>query len=164
MPVLITAACHAEAYQIERLLQAEDVVFADHQNLPAFSSHKFIKISKGNSQSFAHEILTLCLDHQITQIFPLYKDEISTLSESKLLFEEFGISIIVPSVSWLKSYTHKPNDKPINVVIFEKGEVIAGNLPGKFNLPEEKATGIFTWNEYNHSISYNLYSITDDYV
>jgi hypothetical protein len=51
MSVLITAASHAEAYKLERILQLPDVIFADFADMPAmaFSGRKFIKIPQGES-------------------------------------------------------------------------------------------------------------------
>ena len=64
---------------------------------------KFIKIPAGDSSSsFAHLLLTICLDQQIEKVFPLRKVEILALSEARQLFDEYGIKIMVPDKTLLQ--------------------------------------------------------------
>lgn len=158
MAVLITAASHAEAYKLESLLRLPEVIFADHQELPhlAFSGRKFIKIPAGNSASYAHQILNIALNSGIEKIFPLYADEILPLAEARELFAEYGISVLVPSVLWLKaqmSTTSVPNSK---LLVLEMGKVLAGELPPNILLPEKLFTGIFTLEPGNENPVFNL--------
>jgi hypothetical protein len=147
MAILITAASHAEAYKLERLLQFPDVVFADYQEMPqlAYSGKKFTKIPKGNSTSYAHEILKTALNLGVEKIFPLYADEILPLAEAKQLFEEYGILVIVPSLMWVKRQKQAANTGNSGWVVLEMGKVIAGEFPSKIALPDEKLNGIFTF-------------------
>lgn len=160
MSVLITAASHSEAYKLERLLQLPDVIFADFQELPhlTYTGRKFVKIPKGDSASFAHEMLNLALNSGIEKIFPLYADEILPLAESRQLFAEYGISIFVPSVLWLKKQEEiPPMDNP-SLVVFENGKVIAGGLPADVILPEEDLTGIFYIEPTNRDPVFKLFT------
>jgi hypothetical protein len=145
MPVLITAASHAEAYKIERLLQLPDVIFADHGELPhlSFSGRKFIRIPQGNSASYAHELLTLALNSSIDRIIPLYADEVLPLAEARLLFAEYGISVLVPSLLWVKQHPHQGRNRLSEPVVIENGKVIAGQLPLGSVLPDENFSGVF---------------------
>mgnify|MGYP003296302268 CR=1 FL=1 len=143
MSVLITAASHAEAYKLERILQLPEVIFADYQELPhlASSGRKFIKIPAGNSASYAHEILDLALNRGIDRIFPLYADEILPLAESRQLFQEYGISVIVPSVLWIKAQEQVPHTQTAHLLIMEMGKSIAGNLPKDTCIEEIHSVG-----------------------
>lgn len=137
MKILITAAATAQAYQLERTLEeGQEVCFADSAELPdfMFQNKKFIRIPKGDAPSFAHELLTVCLDHDITRVFPLRSEEVIALSESKVLFSEYGIEVVVPSVECLKNLTFR--SKP-GTVIFK--------IPGRPNseVPSHIDCGIF---------------------
>lgn len=145
MSVLITAASHAEAYKLERILQLPDVIFADFAEMPAmaFTGRKFIRIPRGESASYAHMILDLALNEGIDRIFPLYAEEILPLAESRQLFDEYGISVIVPSVLWLNSRQPAYCKGNQQLVVIEKGETIAGILPPGLIIPEELFSGIF---------------------
>ena len=92
MFTLITAAASSKAYQLtNKLLSKENIIFADSEDLPEIMlrGKRFIKILKGNSASFAHLLLSICLDQQITKVFPLRKAEVYALSEARQLFDEF---------------------------------------------------------------------------
>lgn len=161
MSVLITSACHAEAYKLERLLQVEDVIFADSQELPhlAFSGKKFLRIPKSNSPSFSHEMLDIALNEGIEKIFPLGAEELIPLAECRQLFREYGISVMVPSVLWLKEHgagSRVPSSQP---VVIEGGNVLAGTLPEGILLPEENLSGIFYIESVMDTITFKLFTV-----
>ena len=87
MKVLITTSQHACSFELAYLLRAEDLVFGD-----AFDS-----FPQADSFSLAHELLKFCMDEEIGVVFPLRKAEIQPLAEAKILFEEFGIELMVGS-------------------------------------------------------------------
>jgi len=89
--ILITAANSPKAYQLAHILPQQEIVFAD----AAFQS--FI-IPDENRSSYAHELLSLCLDHQIERVFPLKSKEIKALAEAKVLFKEYDIEICIPDL------------------------------------------------------------------
>lgn len=85
MKVLITSAKHFASYQLAFFLKNDEILFGDNfDNFPPF-----------NSNSLAHQLLAFCLDHQIEKIFPLRSSEIIPLLESKILFDEYGIEIML---------------------------------------------------------------------
>ena len=85
MAILITAAAHALAYRLARILNNSEVFFGDQNDLPAILGKKFIRIPPASSNSFSHEILKTCLDLDITSIYPLYRDEINELSSTTMI-------------------------------------------------------------------------------
>jgi hypothetical protein len=145
MSVLITAASHAEAYKLERLLGVTDVIFADYQELPhlSFSKKRFLKIPAGNSASYAHIMLDLALNSGIEKIFPLYAEEILPLAESRQLFEEYGISVIVPSILWLQENPAHDSKGSAEWLVVEQGNLLAGTLPPDLLSLKEDLSGIF---------------------
>ena len=145
MSVLITAASHSAAYKLERLLRAPNLVFADFIELPHLtrSGRNFVKIPKGNSASFAHQILDLALNEGIIKILPLYADEIFPLAESRQLFLEYGISVIVPNINWFEGQSLIQNASDTSLIVMESGKILAGELPPGVTLADEELSGIF---------------------
>lgn len=99
MNILITAASTATAYKLEKELAGSGIlILADSADLPSvlIKDKRFIKIPAGSSSSFSHQLLSLCLDEGIERVFPLRRSEIQALSESRQLFDEYGIEVMVP--------------------------------------------------------------------
>ena len=82
MSVLITAATNSAAFQLARILNTEDICFASDTDIPVFSGKRFLKFPSTDSSSFIHEVLKICLDNQIVEIYPLLPDEIVEFSKS----------------------------------------------------------------------------------
>jgi len=95
---LVTAATSSLAHKIKSSLNNQDVILGDYADLPDFmvKPGKMIRIPSPLSASYAHEMLTLCLDNDITTIYPLKDNEASLLLEAGQLFKEFNIAIIKP--------------------------------------------------------------------
>ncbi len=132
MNILISAAATPQAYQLDRIINgAPGTVFlADSVDLPPFPirGRKFIKIPEGGSPSFAHELLTICLDNAIEKVFVLRKAEIWALAEARVLFDEFGIQVIVPSVSVLKQFGMK---KRSGTILLKEDQDKNSDLPDR---------------------------------
>ena len=96
MNTLITAASSAKAYRLKNQLNADNILLGDYQELPAFmlGSANMIRLPNPVSLSYAHEMLTLCLDKDITAIYALRDEERKLLEESKQLFNEYGIALV----------------------------------------------------------------------
>ena len=87
MNILITAAATAQAYHLQRLLNTDDSIYlADYEELPqvVLKGTKFLKIPSGNSPSFAHLLLTVCLDNDIEKVCPLRSEEVIAHLQSKV--------------------------------------------------------------------------------
>jgi len=98
--ILITAASTATAYKLEKELSyADKVVLADEVDLPQvlLKDKNFIKIPRGDSSAFSHQLLSICLDLEIDKVFPLRKSEIRALAGVRQLFEEYGIILMLPA-------------------------------------------------------------------
>jgi len=104
MYTLITGATSAQAYKLKNALQPEQVILGDYLDLPAtmLASGAMIKLPNPASASYAHEMLTLCLDRQVDNVYPLKDAELRLLSEAEQLFGEYGIKI------------SKHNNEPLN--------------------------------------------------
>lgn len=97
MGILITAATTAEAYQLKNKLNSDGVILGDHLELPdlMLKSGRMIKLPDPASNAYSHQMLTLCLDRNFDEIYPLRENERLLLAEAGQLFEEYGIKIII---------------------------------------------------------------------
>ncbi len=95
MYTLITSATTAQAQKLKNSLQQPNVILGDYRELPAFmlKSAGLLKLPNPASVSYAHEMLTLCLDKQIDTIYALNNEEQKLLKEAEQLFGEFGILV-----------------------------------------------------------------------
>ncbi|HXI00291.1 MAG TPA: hypothetical protein VNI52_08470 [Sphingobacteriaceae bacterium] len=150
MPVLITGAAAAGAHRLQRTLGIPEVIFADQEDLPKalFNQTRFIQIPNGGSATFAHQLLTLCLDHSINMVFPLRRGELKPLSESKKLFEEYGIQIVIPDAEVLDALTHNSASVGEEIIVLNQGMVLSGQFLELSDLPAEAGLFICSGNNY----------------
>lgn len=96
MKILITGAASPEAYQLKNKLNQPDIILGDHAELPALmvKNGSMIVLPNPADASYAHKMLTLCLDMEIEQVYALQASEFDLLNESALLFSEYGITIL----------------------------------------------------------------------
>ncbi|MEO6630373.1 MAG: hypothetical protein ABIN13_01585 [Mucilaginibacter sp.] len=92
MNVLITAATSAEAHRLKNQLVDDTVILGDYLEMPAFM--QIVKLPSPASMSYAHEMLTLCLDRGIAMVYALGGDELNNLLEAEQLFTEYGIKVV----------------------------------------------------------------------
>lgn len=159
MAVLITAAANSAAFRLERILDTPEVYFADQNSLPSIPGKKFLKIPDASSNSFTHEVLKICLDHHINEIYPLKGDEMTELSGSRQLFEEFGISLVVPSGQWIENKLNVSTSRSSDIIVLVNGRIRAGKLPAGFSLPENEEFGVFEWVLEDRGIRYSLFKV-----
>ncbi len=86
----------ANAHRLQKLLNTEKVVLGDYADIPVFmlQSGKMIKLPSPASDSYTHQMLTLCLDNHIIQLYALEEQEYSILILATQLFDEYGIQIL----------------------------------------------------------------------
>ena len=119
--LLITSATHSLGLRVCKMLADKyELIQATSEDLPVFMQEKYVKIPKGVNPTFAHEMLKLALDNGCNYILPLQLAEIESLSESLLLFEEYGIQVICPSRAQLQEIDILPNpakELPLSVLL-----------------------------------------------
>ena len=96
MYTLITAATSAQAYKLKNSLNSTEIILGDYMELPAImlKNANMIKLPNPASASYAHEMLTLCLDKNIETVYPMRDSEMALLAEAGQLFSEYGIKIV----------------------------------------------------------------------
>ena len=95
--LLITFGTRPLAQRISKMLQDKfEILFSTSEEVPSFLASNYLKIPTGVNPTYAHEILKLSLDRQVDHVLPLGLSEIQTISEAKILFEEYGIQLLCP--------------------------------------------------------------------
>ncbi|HWZ04731.1 MAG TPA: hypothetical protein VNX40_14035 [Mucilaginibacter sp.] len=96
MYTLITAATSARAYKLKNSLNSTAIILGDYMELPAImlKNSNMIELPNPASASYAHEMLTLCLDKNISTLYALTEMEKANLKPSETLFAEYGIVIV----------------------------------------------------------------------
>lgn len=92
MKVLITSATSAQAHKLRNALINDEVILGDFNDFPSFMG--IIKLPNPATYTYAHEMLTLCLDNNIDTAYLLNKQEAEVLILSEQLFKEYNINII----------------------------------------------------------------------
>ena len=140
MNILITAATTAQAYQLSRFLNTDQNIFlGDSADLPKIGVEgmSFIKIPAANSASFSHLLLAQCLDLNIEVVYPLKRAEVLALAEARLLFDEYGIKVMVPERLTVERFLSTR---------VEKGELIikdaVGEIPDRGAFVKDAETGM----------------------
>jgi hypothetical protein len=94
MYTLITGATTSMAYKVRNSLAAENIILGDYAELPStMLSKTMIQLPNPASPSYAHQMLALCLDKEIDQVYALKAEEITHLTTAAQLFSEYGIAI-----------------------------------------------------------------------
>ncbi len=156
MKALITAASTAHAYKLQHLLDQElHFIYADQVDMPQLTEKKFVKIPAGNAPSFAHELLSLCLDKQIDLVYPLKKDDILALSEARQLFEEYHIRVLVPSTQIVRNLLTVAIKKGIIFVVLEKEFIVKPDIPDINSRQFEN--GVYIADPHNN-MQYTIYT------
>lgn len=103
--VLITSGISAFTQRVAKLFAEKNVVFADSKPIPTpfLNTGKYVAIPSPDKSSYVHEVLKVCLDLSINKVLPLGKDEHLPLAKSRVLFEEYGIVILLPDLENLES-------------------------------------------------------------
>lgn len=126
MKILITGGKSAGTLKLLKAFDGHEIVLADYGETPAFTSPNYTFIGLGEeNDAIAHNLLNLCLDHGIECLLPVHEFEITQVSKSSVLFEEFNITVLLPSVTDLPKFffPKKVIDPKCPWAIFVQGEV-----------------------------------------
>lgn len=98
MKILITGGKTATALKLLKAFDGVEILLGDYGDIPNInsSSYSFVELGNWNAEVLAHNLLTKCLDYGVDVLLPLYEAEIQALSKSLILFEEFGLRVLLP--------------------------------------------------------------------
>ncbi|QQT24232.1 hypothetical protein [Sphingobacterium spiritivorum] len=147
--LLITYGTRGLAQRIARLIESKiSVQLASSEEVPGIlvSSGKVLQIPAGGQSTYAHEVLKVSLDQDISYILPLGKEEINVLAEAQILFEEYGIRLLLPAKELLSDIfvlEDPDKDMAINILLNGKDllteeQIRTSNLSGAFVLADSE--------------------------
>ena len=158
MKILLTGGKSAVALKLLKAFSKDKVVLADYGDVPVFASDAYQYISLGikNEDVLAHTLLNNCLNEGVDAILPLHRFEIEALAKAKVLFEEFNISLLLPSVFELSAYL-KPESifSKDHWAVFRDGNRVFATMNDEFTLNQalsKKLNGAFYVNADNEFI------------
>ena len=136
--VLISRGIHPFTQRVAaHYLKHWTKVYADSSEIPQPLLHSghYFQLPSAEDAAFIHEVLKRCLDLQVQYFLPMDKDEAITLSGAKVLFDEYGITLFVPSPEVLKKYPaliHPPREQQLMLLVngmSESNEMEMANTP-----------------------------------
>jgi len=124
------------------------LVFASSADIPQplLDAGHHVAIHNPNHASFIHELLKVCLSQQVGYLLPLDREEAMVLSGAKVLFQEYGIQLLVSDpeiIGGLPEMLQPP--RGLELVILSKGEELAPTSGIK--KMNEQYSGIFCFND-----------------
>lgn len=166
MKILITGGKSSKSYKVLKAFNNYQVILADYGEVPSLitGSQQLISLGERNDEITAHHILTACLDQQIEFLLPLHEFEIHAVSKSMILFEEFGITVLLPEAIDLPNYFYDQEDasKGDNWAVYIKGDLIFSTDPADYvaDLGRMKyLTGVFYVSQEINDLTAVLFTV-----
>jgi hypothetical protein len=161
LKILITGGKTATALKLQKAFSNEQVVLADYGDVPSFSnsSYQFLSLGQLNEDTIAHNLLNFCLDHEIDALLPLHKPAVEALAKADILFSEFNVQLIIPTIEQLETYLSALLTEKKNWVIFLNGKIIHASQENEQLIAlgeKENLTGAFYYNEAQGNIELSL--------
>lgn len=96
--ILITFGTHPFAQRIRQQIPDIPTYLASSEQIPdlMLASGHYFSIPDADASHFLHELLKLALHLEISTLLPLGLREGKMLMEGKVLFEEYGIRLLLP--------------------------------------------------------------------
>jgi hypothetical protein len=111
LKILITGGKSATTLKLLKAFEGHELILADYGEIPSFTSANYTFISLGEiTDTVAHNILNVCLDHGVNMVLPVHIFEINPLAKSEVLFEEFNIKVLLPAQAEILNYFYPPGD------------------------------------------------------
>lgn len=127
MKLLITGGTAATALKLLKAFEGHEVVLADYGDVPTVNAkaYHFVSLGAKNEDIVAHNILNTCLNEGVDAVLPLYYFEAEAIAKSKILFNEFGIEVLLPEPSDLPLYL-RPGIvlKTADWAVYEQGKLL----------------------------------------
>lgn len=130
MKILITGGKTVTALKLTKAFEGSEVVLGDYGDIPRFATnaYSFVALGVWNADVLAHNLLTKCLDYGVDMLVPLYEAEINALAKSLVLFEEFGLNVLLPANPVYKSV------KVTDWLVFDNGKLLYSTSENNLDL------------------------------
>lgn len=149
MKILITGANHAKVLKLIKAFSGNLMVLADYGDVPIMQTEKFKFASLGvvNRDSIAHLLLNFCITEAIDSIIPLHHFEADAVAKASILFNEYGIEVLLPPAEKLSNYQLDKQDTNNHLAVFIKGECVFSTDEKKISKQLEEVNGVFVVDE-----------------
>lgn len=129
MKILITGGKTATALKLIKAFSNAEILLGDYGDMPKIStsSYAFAALGQWNADVLAHNLLTKCLDNDVDMLLPLYEAEIMALSKSIVLFNEFGLKVLLPENPQINQEKWK------DYCVFDHGKLIYSSIEMQLN-------------------------------
>lgn len=159
LKILITGGNNAKTLKLLKAFPGHFVLLADYGDVPGILTEQYGFASLGalNKDSIAHILLNFCITESIDSIIPLHDYEIEPLAKSAVLFNEYGIQVLLPSLEKVADFTNTDAVKYSDFAVFIHGELIFTTnkvMPGH---TEADLNGIFGFN--SDTTKFKLFTI-----
>lgn len=129
MKILITGGKTATALKLIKAFDNAEIILGDYGDMPNINTniYSFAELGNWNTEVLAHNLLTKCLDNGVDVLLPLYEAEIIALSKSMVLFDEFGLKVLLPESPQLIQGKFK------DWCIFDDGKLVYSSIEIELN-------------------------------
>lgn len=156
MKILITGGKTATALKLIKAFDGCEILLADYGDMPVINpnAYSFASLGTWNADVLAHNLLTKCLDYGVDMLVPLYEAEINALAKSLVLFEEFGLNVLLPTNPVYKSV------KVTDWLVFDNGKLLYSTSENNLDLAlQATLNGVYAIDAETKKLS--LVSITN---
>jgi len=129
LKILITGGKTATALKLIKAFDNAEIILGDYGDMPNINTniYSFAELGNWNAEVLAHNLLTKCLDNGVDVLLPLYEAEIIALSKSMVLFDEFGLKVLLPERPQLIQGKFK------DWCIFDDGKLVYSSIEIELN-------------------------------
>lgn len=92
--ILLTGAASAAAYRAKSQFKPDLLIMGDYEPLPGLSTLQ--PLPSPTSATYIHDLLKICLEQEITAIYPIRRAELKVLMPARLLLDEYGTELSLP--------------------------------------------------------------------
>ncbi len=159
LKILITGGNNAKTLKLLKAFPGHFVLLADYGDVPGIltENYGFASLGAVNKDSIAHILLNFCITESIDSIIPLHDYEIEPLAKSAVLFNEYGIQVLLPSLEKVGDYINTDAVKYNDFAVFIHGELIFTTNKIMPDNIEVDLNGIFGFND--DTTNFKLFTI-----
>ena len=155
--ILITHGTRPLAQRLARQLpEGKEVLFgaADEMSDVLLRTGHYVRLPGAKSPAFAHEMLKICLDYGVSLLLPLGREEQLALLEAKILFEEYGIAVLLPEKS-VFDVVPRFEDPSVGLpfLILEKGRLV-GQYHERYEGTDAGFSGVFVQSDSGQELAF----------
>lgn len=154
MKILITGGNNSKALKLLKAFPDHFILLADYGDVPMMVTENYALKTLGpiNKDSTAHILLEFCITEAIDSIIPINDFEIEAISKSSVLFNEYGIQVLLPNTEHIDEYLSKTIESTQNWAVFINGVNIFSTSSAFPKNQTEKLNGIYYFDDHDYKL------------